>query len=543
MGRAEPLLGRSLSGPWTTQLLFLVVPLLLQPCPSEGEIFTSTQDLRTTFHLEQSVVRALKDYMAKTEATLGRIRRYLQEYESVVPAVGDDGGASDDSLQERAVDDAAHNPLHAFHLMKRLTVDWQHIFRELQQPNVQGVLDAARMSPVPLPSEEDLHGAAQALVRLQDVYNLNISRLVRGELWGIQGTAELTAQDCLYMGKHSFNLGLYSRSLEWFDQAYQLAGLEGNRTITQGQVVQFLNAANQALETATGGRVHFQLGGTLTSTEDDSRGSSYTLGDKMQPFDEIRNFQALCRGLQLQDDAYVKTLTCWYDDREVPYLRLMPVRVERQHHDPELLVFHQVLSEEEVEMIKTLAKPLLARAMVQGKQGKGHTTSSTRTSKVAWLDDTRHPIIGRIGHRVSLLTGLSTDVTRDDAELLQVSNYGIGGHYNPHHDYLHYGKTPEELNNINPRDLMMGDRTATFMFYLSDVTLGGATAFPRIGAAVWPRKGSAAFWHNIRKNGEGDTRTLHGACPVLQGSKWVSNKWIRSRGQVFTRPCDLNPET
>ena len=35
---------------------------------------------------------------------------------------------------------------------------------------------------------------------------------------------------------------------------------------------------------------------------------------------------------------------------------------------------------------------------------------------------------------------------------------------------------------------------ATFMAYIDDVPLGGATAFPLIGSAVQPVKGSAVFW-------------------------------------------------
>lgn len=54
---------------------------------------------------------------------------------------------------------------------------------------------------------------------------------------------ELTAQDCLYMGKHSFNLGLYLRAIQWFEEAYTLAGHEGNVTVTQEQVNLFLNTA------------------------------------------------------------------------------------------------------------------------------------------------------------------------------------------------------------------------------------------------------------------------------------------------------------
>ena len=45
------------------------------------------------------------------------------------------------------------------------------------------------------------------------------------------------------MGKHCYNGGALSRSIEWFEEAWLLADEENNTTVTQGQVQQFLDHA------------------------------------------------------------------------------------------------------------------------------------------------------------------------------------------------------------------------------------------------------------------------------------------------------------
>jgi len=98
---------------------------------------------------------------------------------------------------------------------------------------------------------------------------------------------------------------------------------------------------------------------------------------------------------------------------------------------------------------------------------------------------------------------------------------------------------------------------------MSDVEQGGATVFTSLHTALFPKRGTAAFWMNLHRDGEGDVRTRHAACPVLTGTKWgrysasnrisyhtiyfvsynpVSNKWIHERGQEFRRPCALDED-
>ena len=81
-----------------------------------------------------------------------------------------------------------------------------------------------------------------------------------------------------------------------------------------------------------------------------------------------------------------------------------------------------------------------------------------------------------------------------------------------------------------------------YLFYLFEKLevpeKGGATVFTTVGARIQPIRRSAAFWYNLLPNGDGDLLTRHAACPVLFGTKWVSNKWIHERSQEFRRPCN-----
>lgn len=60
-----------------------------------------------------------------------------------------------------------------------------------------------------------------------------------------------------------------------------------------------------------------------------------------------------------------------------------------------------------------------------------------RISKSAWLKEEEHEAVARVSRRIEDMTGLSTST----AEELQVVNYGIGGHYEPHYDFARVSST------------------------------------------------------------------------------------------------------
>lgn len=187
-------------------------------------------------------------------------------------------------------------------------------------------------------------------------------------------------------------------------------------------------------------------------------------------------------------------------------------------------MFHDLMTMNETKTVRDMAAPVLQRAKVvtdtNNTAMSTEDVSNTRTSHTAWFSTEDHEIVERINRRIEAVTGLSTDMTYSHSELMQVANYGMGGHYTPHYDYLIVDRPEDERHLCDERELYAGDRTATLMFYLTEVVKGGATVFPRLGVRLTPKRGSAAFWFNLKRNGEGIEDTVHGACPVLMGEKW-----------------------
>jgi prolyl 4-hydroxylase len=185
---------------------------------------------------------------------------------------------------------------------------------------------------------------------------------------------------------------------------------------------------------------------------------------------------------------------------------------------PKVVVFGNVLSEDECEALIELAQPKLARSLTVDNQTGGDEVNSARTSDGMFFNRGENEMCERIERRLA-------DLVRwpyENGEGLQVLRYRHGAQYVPHYDYF------DPMQPGTPRILERGgQRVGTIVMYLRTPERGGATIFPDIGLEVAPIRGSAVFFSYDRPHP--DTKTLHGGMPVTLGEKYVATKWMRER--------------
>ncbi|RMC01764.1 hypothetical protein DUI87_21782 [Hirundo rustica rustica] len=389
--------------------------------------------VRGALGAERRLLRRLRSYLREESSRLRRLRRFYEK----VQALHQDPEASVD------------NPLLAFSLIKRLHSDWPNIvYSDEATMNTQALHAGLREMEQELPGTEDLDGAARALMRLQDVYALSVKGLASGvfqraghpPLYSPGRRASLSADDCFHVGKVAYDTGDYYHSIAWLEEAVSL----------------------------------FRL----------SYGS-WNLEDRSSLEDALDH---LAFSYFMLAPERLLHLSCSYETNGSPYLLLQPAKKEMVRIQPYVALYHDFITDAEAETIKGLAGPWLQRSVVAS--GEKQQKAEYRISKSAWLKDTADPVVRALDRRIAAVTGL--DLRPPYAEYLQVVNYGLGGHYEPHFDH------------------------AT----LSAVEAGGSTAFIYANFSVPVVKNAALFWWNLRRNGNGDGDTLHAGCPVLAGDKW-----------------------
>lgn len=195
-------------------------------------------------------------------------------------------------------------------------------------------------------------------------------------------------------------------------------------------------------------------------------------------------------------------------DRRVAILQAM--------HNPRVVVFGNLLSDEECDQLIALARPKLARSLtVQAKTG-GEEVNADRTSNGMFFQRGENDLVRRIEERIGRLLNWPVE----NGEGLQILHYTPGTEYKPHYDYFDPAEpgTPTILKRG-------GQRVGTLVMYLGEPDRGGGTIFPDVKLEVAPKRGNGVFFSYDRAHPS--TKTLHGGAPVLAGEKWIATKWLR----------------
>ncbi|XP_036325363.1 prolyl 4-hydroxylase subunit alpha-2 [Rhagoletis pomonella] len=505
---------------------------------TNGDYYTSITSLGDLLQMEIRVTSNFEKYMEAMEEISRQVNDTLKHLERFVQDAGED------------LEDYYGNPLNAYKIINRFVLDWQNLNKTIfDERPAQAYLQNQTMlleEGYSAPTNEDLLGASKGLARLQRTYRQETVDVAEGDLMGFNFSENFTASECYWLGSNLYEAGEYKYAAEWLIQArvrlaQQLKASNGTSEVaevTDVHVLAFLAASMYYLGK---GKLALHFNDELLIQDplnshglesraryserafDDRHGRPVeTLDITMSKRFELDSlFDSVCNGDLQQTPGEKRDLRCRYVHNNVPFCFIAPFRKEELSQDPPVAYYHEVIYDSEIERILNETEHNVQRSMVDNG-----TFSDVRTSQNTWIDFEEHSFLNNLAQRLRDITGLILET----AELLQVANYGIGGHYGAHYDFA------EETGDVFDG---RGNRLLTALFYINDVELGGATAFPYLRLAVPPIKRSMVVWYNMHESLELDYRTKHGGCPVLVGSKWICNEWFHEAHQEFTRPCGL----
>ena len=116
-----------------------------------------------------------------------------------------------------------------------------------------------------------------------------------------------------------------------------------------------------------------------------------------------------------------------------PYHRLGPFKYELLHLDPEIGLYHQLISAQESENVKDLARGRM-RSTPYVVDSKNEPFSKSRTSKVMYMNEKLVKEAMAMSNKVEWATRFRLKDEKYGSENYQVMNYGIGGKITPHVD-------------------------------------------------------------------------------------------------------------
>ncbi|XP_016955266.2 prolyl 4-hydroxylase subunit alpha-2-like [Drosophila biarmipes] len=431
----------------------------------------------------------------------------------------------------------SQNALVTFKEIREFYYDWGKWLTFLKEKHGHKEISKLKSLRNSMPTKIDHDEALYGIHRLQTTYKLDPAELSNGLIKGKQYKyKKFNAADCLMTGSVFYLNENFQDAERWFQMALEKYYNDPNSKQfdifgwSEDFILKLLMKAAQssgrykaALEYAEKAlvidrsRTFWQQ--QIPRLKNLSSSPEYPKPEKVDEY----LFKPACR-MEYPAKKYLRCHLLFSS----PFLKLAPIKVEELNLDPPINIYHNLINNEEIVLLKALSTPHLKRSLFYSETNLViEDFSNLRTCKTVRLKDSdHHSLMKKLNQRITDATSLSVVQSED----LQISNYGIAGHLYEHQDS---GKSPEGTFWVS------GNRVITALYYLSDVELGGETVFPFLDLRVRTQKGSLLVWYNLLLNGTSDWRVRHASCPILKGDKWIATKWLRESPQMFIRPCPL----
>ncbi|CAF1572864.1 unnamed protein product, partial [Adineta steineri] len=365
-------------------LIYVAYFLLIKSIFVHSELFTSTTHLTHLLNTEIELSKQLETYLKKEYERLDQVEKFLNVIKDEIRQAQGNG------------DYYFGNPVNAYLFIKHLTVDWYTV-----EETVSVEISKTMGDNWLFPSFEDYTGSAVGLMRLQDTYKLNTSDIANGEISSNFKSRKLSALECYDLGRIAYTSGDFYHTLMWMQEALDHLNTEPNNTAVnkinildhlayatsqQGNVEHALAVTEQILSLdpdhvrARNNKDHYEeliRNKRLTAGDDAPTLDLFPAMDKLDKIDiknqrpqdyleERERYEQLCRQNESKlDPKRAAKLFCRYRHNNHPYLLLRPAKEEQLLDQPALYLFHDIISDKDIEEVKRLASPRLQRAIVR----------------------------------------------------------------------------------------------------------------------------------------------------------------------------------
>lgn len=273
------------------------------------------------------------------------------------------------------------------------------------------------------PSEEDLSGAVEGLLRLQTVYRLKSKDFANGFIDGQKTRPELTAHELFVIGSEAFKLPdqdyfvkeyLHLSFLKNFDKevdenllmTYLIKSY--NRT---GDYTKAIEITDELIQKNPKSE-EFKILKRVLSEDFENRGINkineknpfsdfYVKSGEYSQWKEEIVYSQICRGNVTQSLQQQSKLHCFYKSSN-SFTKVARFKVEEVNLKPYIILFIDVISEEEINFLKNSSKLKSQRSAIFSSS-MNKIKSNYRTSKHSFHNDDDNQIFKILSRRVEVI--------------------------------------------------------------------------------------------------------------------------------------------